>query len=120
MSKASITAMAATVLCILPNKGLAQTSEEVVDPRPSPTFVLGAGSLRCEPFFRANEREIETYIFGYWSGLNMRNSENHLVGSIAGGGAIVAAVRAACEQEPDNLVTGAINGVYADMAYQER
>jgi hypothetical protein len=120
MSKASIMAMAATMLCVLPNTGLAQMSEEEVDPRPSPTFVLGAGSLRCDSFFHANRREIESYIFGYWSGLNMRNSENHLVGSTAGDGAIVAAVRAACEQEPDRLVTGAINGVYTDMAYQER
>jgi hypothetical protein len=77
-------------------------------------YTLGTGTYSCANWLSRPEYERDgaEWIFGYWSGLNLLNVENHAVGSRSDGAAILGETRKICLTEPSTRLPDAVNHVY--------
>ena len=84
----------------------------------SPPQVLsfGIGRLSCASWLNspAADTDMNGWILGYWTAMNMY-LPSHLVGSDTDGIGIVAEIRAKCRQSPSQIVYRVINEFYGQM-----
>jgi len=78
------------------------------------TMVYGQGRLSCASWTGNPMTETDTHgwILGYWTGLNMYNSTNHVVGASTDSQGIVGEVRRVCLAQPSKRLFRAISDVY--------
>ena len=70
--------------------------------------IFGIGMASCAAWASDPKETTEGvgWILGFWSGLNIQNTEHPKVGSSTDGAGIVGEVRRQCEREPSvNLIT---------------
>jgi hypothetical protein len=108
-SSKNILAWLSAVALILSSTSVARAQEA------QQTWILAPGSISCATYMSRHQRDVEIYILGYWSGLNVKNDRNHMVGSTTDAPGIIAEVRLTCTQEPSITVWEAINRVYWRM-----
>ena len=80
-------------------------------------MALGVGTMPCKYWLSTTRLEGEgnSWILGWWTGLNSRN-DNHWVGSRTDGNGIILAVKRECQHQPDKLLMNAIYSVFRKMA----
>ncbi|MBP0577948.1 hypothetical protein J8I29_01375 [Labrys sp. LIt4] len=80
-------------------------------------MALGVGTMPCKYWLSTTRLEGEgnSWILGWWTGLNSRN-DNHWVGSRTDGNGIILAVKGVCQHQPDMLLMNAIDSVFKKMA----
>ncbi|MDT3380990.1 hypothetical protein RNI52_26930 [Labrys neptuniae] len=80
-------------------------------------MALGVGTMPCKYWLSTTRLEGEgnSWILGWWTGLNSRN-DNHWVGSRTDGNGIILAVKGVCRHQPDMLLMNAIDSVFRKMA----
>ena len=77
-------------------------------------YMYGIGRSSCGNWLSQPEHESEgeTWILGYWSGLNVLNARSHLVGGHSDGQAIIGEVKKICLSEPSTVLNNAVARVY--------
>lgn len=77
-------------------------------------YLYGIGRSSCANWLSQPEHESEgeTWILGYWSGLNVLNAPSHLVGGHSDGPAIIGEVKKICLSEPSTALSNAVARVY--------
>lgn len=67
-----------------------------------PALVFAQGLSSCANWTSdpVSELGAQSWILGYWSGLNQTNPTGHFVGINTDGAGVVAAVRKACRDDP--------------------
>lgn len=77
-------------------------------------WAVGAGRESCASWLQDHAHFIggQPWILGYWTGLNVANSENHHVGEKTDGPAILEEVRRICEREPSLDLMDAVGRHY--------
>jgi len=80
-------------------------------------MALGVGTMPCHYWLSTPQLEGEgdTWILGWWTGLNSRN-DNHWVGGHTDGNGIILAVKKVCQQKPNRLLMDIVDEVFGDMA----
>jgi hypothetical protein len=84
----------------------------------APTYIIGIGLKSCSYWQSspATSGEGEAWIYGNWTGLNIHNTQNRMVGSRTDGDGIVAEVKKVCEGQPFMSLSEAVLKVYNAMA----
>lgn len=79
-----------------------------------PMNIFGIGTRSCATWLStpAKENEGEIWIYGAWSGINFKNSENHTVGNTTDSNGIVAEVIEVCRREPSMSLSSATFQAY--------
>jgi hypothetical protein len=77
-------------------------------------WAVGSGRESCASWLqdRAHFVPGQAWIMGYWTGLNVANTENHNVGEKTDGAAILEEVRRICEREPSLDLMDAVGKHY--------
>jgi hypothetical protein len=103
------TLMAVASLACCPGLALAQGV---------PTYIIGIGLESCSYWQSspATSDEGRAWIYGNWTGLNIHNTLNRMVGSRTDGDGIVAEVKKVCEGQPSMSLGEAVLKVYNAMA----
>lgn len=80
-------------------------------------MALGVGTMPCKYWLSTPQLEGEgdTWILGWWTGLNSRN-DNHWVGGSTDGNGIILAVKKECQRQPEKLLMNIIDQVFKKMA----
>lgn len=78
---------------------------------------LGTGHYSCANWLSRPEYERDgvAWIFGYWSALNLQNSQSHKVGSRSDGAAIIGEVKKICIAEPSTVLSSAVDRIYGQF-----
>ncbi|WP_448953795.1 hypothetical protein [Labrys neptuniae] len=84
-------------------------------------MALGFGTMPCRYWLSdlRHEGEGNSWILGWWTGLDSRN-DNHWVGSRTDGNGIILAVKHECQKQPDMLLMNVIDGVFKKMANPDK
>lgn len=87
-----------------------------------PVHVFGAGYYSCAAWLQdaAHLRDGQSWVLGYWSGLNAHTPGGGVVGSNTDGPAILEEVRRICEREPSTDLIDATNRQYERTIVRER
>jgi hypothetical protein len=82
------------------------------------THVSGIGTRSCAYWQStpASINEGTAWIFGFWTGMNFGNSDNHFIGAQTDGPGIIAEVKKICNERPSNLLSFATIATYDAMA----
>jgi hypothetical protein len=101
--------MAAASLACCPDLALAQGM---------PTNIIGIGLESCSYWQSspATSDEGRAWIYGNWTGLNIHNTQNRMVGSRTDGDGIVAEVKKVCDGQRSMSLGEAVLKVYNAMA----
>lgn len=105
MSKKTV----ATLTCILGLMGSPSRAEGVF------TFGIGSASCATVSSDRQREAEVQIWIQGAWSALNIGNHRNRRVGQYSDGASVMQAIKAVCQKDPGLQLANALVTVYADF-----
>jgi hypothetical protein len=85
-------------------------------------YRFGIGLESCAHWLSNPQTESAgaNWILGYWSGMNIFHSDNHMVGSKTDGDAIIGEVRKICNQSPSTKLNEAISAVYLNFQQQNK
>jgi hypothetical protein len=85
-------------------------------------YRFGIGLESCTHWLSNPQTESAgaNWILGYWSGMNVFHSDNHMVGSKTDGDAIIGEVRKICNQSPSTNLNEAISAVYLNFQRQNK
>ena len=78
------------------------------------SYLFGTGRMSCAKWLShpEYERDGDQWILGYWSGVNVLNPDNHLVGMNSDAEAIFGEVKKICRAEPSTTVNDATARIY--------
>lgn len=84
-------------------------------------MALGVGTMPCRYWLSTPQLEGEgdTWILGWWTGLNSRN-DNHWVGSYTDGNGIIQLVKRECQRAPEKLLMNVVDGVFRTLAHPNK
>jgi hypothetical protein len=81
-------------------------------------YMYGMGNKSCA-YWQSSQATLyagNSWIYGYWSGLNAFNNKDHMVGSKTDANGIVAEVKKVCAEHPSMSVSDATLAVYEMLA----
>lgn len=83
----------------------------------APTLNFGIGISSCATWLSTpvKRNEGEAWIYGFWSGMNFKNAENHTVGNTTDANGIVAEVKATCGVAPSATLSSATSQAYVRL-----
>jgi hypothetical protein len=86
------------------------------------TYQVGIGVSSCGTAFKNLEFEAvaEGWILGFWTGVNLLNEQDHLVGTGFDGNSIAGEVKKLCADEPSQSLSHATVKAYQKMASKRR
>ena len=81
-------------------------------------MAVGVGTMPCKYWLSTPQLEGEgnTWILGWWTGLDSRN-DNHWVGSHTDGNGLILMVKRECKHNPDKLLMNAVDDIFKKMAH---
>ncbi len=84
-------------------------------------MAVGVGTMPCKYWLSTPQLEGEgnTWILGWWTGLNSRN-DDHWVGGHTDGNGIILAVKRECKGKPNKLLMNIVDDVFNEMAHPVR
>lgn len=91
-------------------------------PANSQTLVqqFGIGTASCALWTDYKRGETEAWIKGYWTGLNAKNSTNHMVGHDTDSEGILAEVEVNCRASPSLHIIDAVTLAYNRLMAEGR
>lgn len=95
---------------------LSVSSASAEDPRGR--YMFGIGRLSCATWLSSPQNRLagESWLLGFWSGLNTFNTQDSAVGSRTDGEGVIAEVRKVCDKSPSKSLNDAVESVYFSMA----
>jgi hypothetical protein len=98
------------VICIF---GFATSSAGAATPLTA-AWQVGIGRMSCAHWLSSPQSasEGEVWIMGYWTGVNVVNDKNHMVGSHTDADAIFGETKKICTNEPSSVLSDAVARVY--------
>ena len=81
-------------------------------------YLIGMGGNSCAFWLSRPDYKTmgETWVFGYWSGLNAGNKVNPMVGRNTDSVGIIGEVQKVCEEEPSTSLISAASRVYKKLS----
>jgi len=85
--------------------------------KPYMVQTYGAGLESCATWLSnpGEEASGSNWVLGYWSGRNIDNAQNHLVGSHTDGQGVLGEVKVICTAEPSTELADAVARTYFKM-----
>jgi hypothetical protein len=79
-------------------------------------MAVGVGTMPCKYWLSTPQLEGEgnTWILGWWTGLNSRN-DDHWVGGRTDGNGIILSVKRECRRKPNKLLMHIVDEVFSKM-----
>lgn len=78
-------------------------------------FGVGTGSCASWLSTENNKFQGDVWILGAWSGMNVYNTKNHVVGSNTDAQGLIAEVRAVCVKSPSLVLHNAVIEAYVSL-----
>jgi hypothetical protein len=103
------------VICVV---GFLLTTMQARGENPISTFALGIGNETCASWQQNYRKYGESWIFGFWSGVNVFNSD-HTVGLKTNSSNILVEVGKICDQNPTMKLIEAVNEQYLIVMKRE-
>lgn len=90
----------------------AQSDDKIVSAR------FGVGTKTCATWLLNKESEAvgNSWVLGYWSGLNTMNLKNHGVGDGLRESQLLGEIKRRCLLSPSDTVGSVVEGAYVDVA----
>jgi hypothetical protein len=111
---ASMRLMFAILFCVvaLTRASFAQSDDKIVSAR------FGIGTKTCATWLLNKDSEAvgNSWVLGYWSGLNTMNLKNHGVGDGLRESQVLGEIKRQCLLSPAATVGNIVEGVYVDVA----
>ncbi len=84
-------------------------------------MAVGVGTMPCAYWLSTPQLEGEgdTWILGWWTGLNSRN-DNHWVGGDTDGNGILLVVKRECRKRPNVLLMNVVDNVFKQWSIPDK